>query len=60
MIVLAGVDLVVCHGWCMGENVSVRLLALQRLSQYLKEVIKKCEIGGANILYLGIDVWMFT
>jgi hypothetical protein len=40
----------------MGENVSVRLLALQRLSQYLKEVIKKCEIGGANILYLGIDV----
>jgi hypothetical protein len=31
------------------------LLALQRLSQYLKDVIE-CEIGGANISYTWIDI----
>jgi hypothetical protein len=40
----------------MGENVPPRLVALQRSTQYFKEVIKECIIGGTYISYLGIDV----
>jgi hypothetical protein len=67
MIVITGEDSVVWNGvwwWWneffefMGENVPPRLVALQRSTQYFKEVIKECIIGGTYISYLGIDVWM--
>jgi hypothetical protein len=42
----------------MRKNLPAKMLALQRSSHYLKEVINSVKLEGVNISYLGIDVSM--
>jgi hypothetical protein len=67
MIVSAGVDSIVCHGWfwwrdeffgVYGGKGTYNIVIIQTLKLVFERGNKECEIGGADMSYLGIDVWM--